>query len=56
MITNIANVDPDGTGLEGKTPSNPNDVTVLGVKKGTINDSTSDDYADDAIPAIQCLR
>jgi hypothetical protein len=33
IITNIAEVDPDGPGTEGKTPSNPNDVTVLGVKK-----------------------
>jgi hypothetical protein len=40
IITNIAEVDPDGPGTEGKTPSNPNDVTVLGVKKGTINDRT----------------
>jgi len=38
VITNIANVDPDGPGSEGNTPSNPNDVTVLGIKKGTIND------------------
>lgn len=46
IITNIAEVDPDGPGAEGKTPSNPNDVTVLGVKKGTINDSTADAFAD----------
>jgi uncharacterized repeat protein (TIGR01451 family) len=46
IITNIAEVDPDGPGTEGKTPSNPNDVTVLGVKKGTINDSTTDAFAD----------
>ncbi|WAU72284.1 MULTISPECIES: beta strand repeat-containing protein [unclassified Acinetobacter] len=46
VITNIAEVDPDGPGTEGKTPSNPNDVTVLGVKKGTINDSTTDAFAD----------
>jgi uncharacterized repeat protein (TIGR01451 family) len=45
-ITNIAEVDPDGPGTEGKTPSNPNDITVLGVKKGTINDRTDDAYAD----------
>lgn len=45
-ITNIAEVDPDGPGTEVKTPSNPNDVTVLGVKKGTINDSTTDTFAD----------
>ncbi len=45
-ITNIAEVDPDGSGNEGKTPSNPNDVTVLGVKKGTINDSATDAFAD----------
>lgn len=45
-ITNIAEVDPDGPGTEGKTPSNPNDITVLGVKKGTINDSISDAFAD----------
>ena len=46
IIRNIAEVDPDGPGAEVKTPSNPNDVTVLGVKKGTINDSTIDDFAD----------
>lgn len=46
IITNIAEVDPDGPGTEGKTPSNPNDVTVLGVKKGTINDSATDAFAD----------
>ncbi|KKW80459.1 DUF11 domain-containing protein [Acinetobacter modestus] len=46
IITNIAEVDPDGPGTEGKTPSNPNDVTVLSVKKGTINDSTTDAFAD----------
>ena len=51
VITNIANVDPDGSGSEGNTPSNPNDVTVLSVKKGTINDSTSDVYADTDVPA-----
>lgn len=46
IITNTAEVDPDGPGAEGKTPSNPNDVTVLGVKKGTINDSATDAFAD----------
>ena len=46
VITNIAEVDPDGPGTEGKTPSNPNDITVLSVKKGTINDSTTDAFAD----------
>ncbi|ENV67835.1 Uncharacterized protein conserved in bacteria [Acinetobacter junii] len=46
IITNTAEVDPDGPGAEVKTPSNPNDVTVLGVKKGTINDSTADAFAD----------
>lgn len=46
IITNTAEVDPDGPGAEVKTPSNPNDVTVLGVKKGTINDSTTDAFAD----------
>lgn len=46
IITNTAEVDPDGPGSEGKTPSNPNDVTVLGVKKGTINDSATDAFAD----------
>lgn len=46
IIRNIAEVDPDGPGTEGKTPSNPNDVTVLGVKKGTINDSATDAFAD----------
>ena len=46
IIRNIAEVDPDGPGAEVKTPSNPNDVTVLGVKKGTINDSTADAFAD----------
>lgn len=46
-ITNIAEVDPDGaTGPEGKTSSNSNDVTVLSVKKGTMNDSLSDAFAD----------
>lgn len=49
-ITNIAEVDPDGPGTEGKTPSNPNDITVLGVKKGTINDSTTDAFADGETP------
>lgn len=46
IITNTAYVDPDGPGAEVKTSSNPNDVTVLGVKKGTINDSTTDAFAD----------
>ena len=46
IIRNIAEVDPDGPGAEVKTPSNPNDVTVLGVKEGTINDSTTDDFPD----------
>ncbi|MDH0668046.1 beta strand repeat-containing protein [Acinetobacter junii] len=46
IITNTAYVDPDGPGAEVKTSSNPNDVTVLGVKKGTINDSTADAFAD----------
>lgn len=45
-ITNTAEVDPDGLGTEGKTPSNPNDITVLSVKKGTINDRADDAYAD----------
>ena len=49
-ITNTAEVDPDGSGAEGKTPSNPNDITVLGVKKGTINDSTTDAFADGVAP------
>ncbi|OTG69505.1 hypothetical protein B9T25_02750 [Acinetobacter sp. ANC 4470] len=49
-ITNTAEVDPDGSGTEGKTPSNPNDITVLGVKKGTINDSTTDAFADGVTP------
>lgn len=39
IITNIANVDPDGNpSTPNSTPSNPNDVTVLSIKKGTIND------------------
>ena len=47
VITNIANVDPDGpSGPEGNTPSNPNDVNILSIKKGTINDSQTDAYAD----------
>lgn len=47
VITNIANVDPDGpSGPEGNTPSNPNDVNILSIKKGTINDSQTDTYAD----------
>lgn len=47
VITNIANVDPDGpSGPEGNTPSNPNDVNILSIKKGTINDSQTDVYAD----------
>lgn len=47
VITNIANVDPDGPlGSEGNTPSNPNDVNILSIKKGTINDSQTDTYAD----------
>ncbi|SDB84207.1 beta strand repeat-containing protein [Acinetobacter boissieri] len=45
-ITNVAEVDPDGAGPEGTTKSNSNDVTVLGVKKGTMNDSLSDAFAD----------
>ncbi|MBF7683087.1 DUF11 domain-containing protein [Acinetobacter sp. B5B] len=45
-ITNVAYVDPDGSGPEGQTSSNANDVTVLGVKKGTMNDSLSDAFAD----------
>ncbi|CAB1220242.1 NEW3 domain-containing protein [Acinetobacter bouvetii] len=46
-ITNTAYVDPDGPGTdEGKTPSNPTDVTVLSIKKGTINDNQTDAYAD----------
>lgn len=49
-ITNTAEVDPDGPGTEGKTPSNPNDITVLSVKKGTINDSTTDAFADGVTP------
>lgn len=46
VITNIAEIDPDGPGAEPKTPSNPTDVTVLGTKKGTINDSAADIYKD----------
>ena len=49
-ITNTAEVDPDGPGTEGKTPSNSNDITVLSVKKGTINDSTTDVFADGVTP------
>jgi uncharacterized repeat protein (TIGR01451 family) len=49
-IRNVANVDPDGPGTTGNTPSNPADVTVEGVKKGTINDSQADDYADGETP------
>ncbi|GAB3040643.1 NEW3 domain-containing protein [Acinetobacter apis] len=45
-ITNVAEVDPDGSGPEGKTSSNSNDVTVLSVKKGTVNDSLTDAFAD----------
>lgn len=43
-ILNTAEVDP-GTGI--KTPSNPNNITVLAVPKGTINDSVLDPYSDD---------
>ena len=43
-ILNTAEVDP-GTGT--KTPSNPNNITVLAVPKGTINDSVLDPYSDD---------
>lgn len=47
VITNIANVDPDGPlGSEGNTPSNPNDINILSIKKGTINDNQTDAYAD----------
>ena len=46
-ILNTAEVDP-GTGT--KTPSNPNNITVLAVPKGTINDSLGNNYSDDAIP------
>ena len=49
-ITNTAEVDPDGPGTEGKTPSNSNDITVLSVKKGTINDSITDAFADGVTP------
>lgn len=45
-ITNIANVDPDGAGPEGTTPSNSNDITVLSIKKGTMNNSLTDAFAD----------
>ncbi|ESK37315.1 hypothetical protein P256_02370 [Acinetobacter nectaris CIP 110549] len=45
-ITNIAGVDPDGSGPENTTPSNSNDINVLSVKKGTMNDSLSDAFAD----------
>ncbi|MBF7687389.1 beta strand repeat-containing protein [Acinetobacter rathckeae] len=48
-ITNVASVDPDGdNGPEGSTNSNSNDVTVMSIKKGTINDSLTDAFADGA--------
>lgn len=46
LIRNTAEVDP-GT---GKTPSNDNYVEVAKVFKGTINDSDTNAYADNAIP------
>ncbi len=47
VIRNTAYVDPDGpSGLEGDTPSNSNDVNILSIKKGTINDNQGDAYAD----------
>ncbi|OCY95461.1 hypothetical protein BFR94_15075 [Acinetobacter pittii] len=47
VIRNTAYVDPDGpSGPEGDTPSNPNDVNILSIKKGTINDNQNDAYAD----------
>ena len=46
VITNTAYVDPDGPGSEGNTPSNPNDINILSIKKGTINDNQNDAYAD----------
>lgn len=50
-ITNIGYADPDGsTGSDPKVPSNPTDVVVAGIKKGTINDSTSNAYDDNNIP------
>ncbi len=47
LIRNTAEVDP-GTGT--KTPSNDNYVEVEKIFKGTINDSDTNNYADDAIP------
>ena len=47
VIRNTAYVDPDGPlGSEGNTPSNPNDINILSIKKGTINDNQGDAYAD----------
>lgn len=47
VVRNTAYVDPDGpSGPEGDTPSNPNDVNILSIKKGTINDNQNDAYAD----------
>ena len=47
VIRNTAYVDPDGpSGPEGDTPSNSNDVNILSIKKGTINDNQGDAYAD----------
>lgn len=52
-ITNIGYVDPDGPGTEPSKPSNPTDVTISSIKKGTINDRTDDAYADaDATTAL----
>lgn len=47
FIKNTAEVDP-GTGT--KTPSNDNYVEVAKIFKGTINDSSTNNYADTAIP------
>ncbi|RLL39042.1 DUF11 domain-containing protein [Acinetobacter cumulans] len=53
-ITNTAYIDPDNDpGTLNSTPSNPTDVTVDGIRKGTINDNQGDAYADgEAITSV----
>ena len=50
-ITNTAYIDPDNDPITlNSTPSNPTDVTVDGIRKGTINDDLVDAYADGKTP------
>lgn len=51
-ITNTAYIDPDNDPITlNSTPSNPTDVTVDGIRKGTINDDLTDAYADNQSPS-----